>query len=140
MSLKKTILVIVSSIIVTTVISTTAKARSVYVIADTRISPGDSPIIQAYRIQDSNLVWQADYNCVHLLAIGIAIDAESEYLFVTHEKYKQYPGDIIEIINAKTMAYVDTVTATGASNLAGIVVNSAKNYLNKTTSYNIMVE
>jgi len=125
MSLKKTILLIVSSIIVTTAIAATAKARSVYVIADTRISPGDSPIIQAYRIQDSNLVYQADYNSVHPYAVGLALDADSEFLFITHEyAAAQIPGNQIEIVNAKTLEYVDTFA--GATNLAGIVVDQGK--------------
>jgi len=118
MSLKKPILEIVSIIILVTTFTSIAAARSVYVIADTGNLETDIPIIQAYRIQDSNLVWQADYNCVHPLSIGLSIDTDSEFLFVTHEAYQQYPGDIIEIVNAKTMKYVDTVKATGASNLA----------------------
>ena len=123
---KKWIPVIVSIIILVTTFTGTANAKSVYVIADTGTWETDIPIIQAYRIQDGNLVHQADYNCVHPLAIGLAIDTDSEFLFVTHEKWIPYPGNVVELINAKTMEYVDTVEATGASNLAGIVVDQGK--------------
>lgn len=128
MSPKKGNLVIVSLIILITSISVIAEARSVYVISNTGGWPGDTPIIQAYRIQDSNLVYQTDYNSVHPLAVGLAIDTDSECLFITHE-YGQEPGNQIEIVNAKTMKYVDTVTATGASNLPCIVVRHSNRYL-----------
>ena len=126
MSLKKPILEIVSIIILVTTFTGIADAKSVYVISDTGTWETDTPIIQAYRIQDNNLVYQTDYNCVHPLAIGLAIDTDSEFLFITHEEYYPYPGNVIELINAKTMEYVDTVEATGASNLAGIVVDPGK--------------
>ena len=124
---KKLISLLLSLLFVFSIISI-AQAKSVYVIADTGTQIYDIPIIQAYSIQDSNLVYQADYNCVHPLAIGLAIDTDSEFLFVTHEEYEpeQIPGNLIEIVNAKTMQYMDTVTAPGASNLAGIVVDQGK--------------
>jgi hypothetical protein len=71
-------------------------------------------------------VYQADYSSVHPLAVGLAIDTDSEFLFVTHEEWAPYPGNVVEIVNAKTMKYVDTVEATGASDLAGIVVDQGK--------------
>ena len=127
MSLKKTILLIVSSIIVTTAIAATAKARSVFVISDIGTDPWDTHKIQAYRIQDSNLVYQNYYNSVLPLPISLAIDADSEFLFITHEYASvYYPGNQIEIVNAKTMQYVDTVIVADAAGLAGIVVDQGK--------------
>ena len=103
-------------------------AKSVYVIADTGVDETDIPVVQAYEIQGASLILQTEYGCIYPLAIGVAID-ESEsglFLFVTHEDHGGTGGDQIEIINAKTMQYVDTVTATGAKNLAGIVVDKGK--------------
>src|SRR4030042_6440740 len=122
----KLIQVIISIIIMVTTFTSTTNAKSVYVISDTGTYETDTPKILTYHIQDVNLVYQAEYNCVHPLAIGLAIDTDSEFLFVTHEEYYSYPGNVIEIVNAKTMEYVDTVEATGASNLAGIVVDQSK--------------
>jgi len=104
------------------VVSTTA-GRSVYVINDTTNSQ-----LQAYKIEDANLIWQANYVCktetvVGIGAVGLAVD-ESEYgefLFVTFEGESE-----IELVNAKTMQYVDMVTAEGSANLAGIVADQNK--------------
>lgn len=58
-------------------------------------------------------------------SVGIAID-ESDYgafLFITFED-----TDDIEIVNAKSMQYVDIVTAPGATNLAGIAMDEGNRY------------
>ena len=92
-------------------------AKSVYVISDTETSH-----IQAYKIDDTNLVYQTDYVCQSAPsggtgAVGLAIDPAAEVLFVTFEG-----ENIIELVNAKKMEYVDIVTAIGAANLAGIII------------------
>ena len=92
--------------------------RSVYVIADTDAYPS---VLQAYEIQGSSLVHQATRNLSREWAIDVAIDAESELLFVTFEASNE-----IELVSAKTLEHVDSVTAPGADNLAGIVVDSGK--------------
>lgn len=105
--------------------------KSVYVISDTGNTVTDIPIIQAYEIQGTSLSLKTEYGCMHPLAIGVTID-ESEsgqFLFVTHEGYEQNPGDEIEIVNAKTMQYVDMVIAPGATNLAGIAMDVGKSKL-----------
>jgi len=99
------------------------QARSVYVINDT-----DTSKMYAYKVEDANLVYQTDYHFVSedWGSVGLAID-ESEYgqfLFATFET-----SDKIEVVNAKTMEYVDTVKAIGASNIAGIVVDQDKVYV-----------
>jgi len=110
-----------------TIISGIANARSVYVISDTGTYEYSVPVIQAYEIQGNGLIYQKDYNSVYPCAISIAIDIESAFLFITHEYASgQNPGNRIEIISAKTMSYVDTVLAPGASDLAGIVFDSTK--------------
>jgi DNA-binding beta-propeller fold protein YncE len=117
----------------------TAQAKSLYDISDTYTSQ-----LRAYKITGTSLVYQTNYVCRSapgggVSAVGIAID-ESDYgdfLFVTFE----WTGDI-EIVNAKSMQYVDTKTATGASDLAGIVVDQGNSkiyvmdrYTNRPYSY-----
>jgi hypothetical protein len=103
----------------------TADARSVYVISDTGTNEYDISVIRAYEIDGNSLVYQTEYQTHHPLAISLVIDAENGFLFVTHEKYSIL-GNKIEIVDAKAMQYVDTVTATGASNLAGIAYDQTK--------------
>ena len=120
-----------------------AQAKSVYVINNTITSQ-----LRAYKVDGTSLAYQTDYNCESVPgsgvgAIGIAID-ESEYggfLFVTFE-HLTTSINWIEVVDAKTMRYVDTVTAAGASNLAGIVVDKGKSkiyamdrYTNRLFSY-----
>jgi uncharacterized repeat protein (TIGR01451 family) len=95
----------------------TATAKSVYVIANINASP--SPI-QAYDIQADKIVYQATYNVPYYGwgAVGLAIDTDSEFLFVTYEM-----SSVIQLVDATTMTDAGTVTAPGASNLAGIVVD-----------------
>ncbi len=125
MPLNQRIPVIVSLIILITAISATAEAKSVYVIADTTATP--SPL-QAYDIQGSSLVYQATHSLSRAAAVGLAIDADSDsgFLFVTFEA-----TNIIETIevDAETMVSVGTVTAPGASDLAGIVADHGRSKL-----------
>ena len=101
----------------------TTQGKSVYVISNTETSQ-----IKVYKIDGTNLTYQIDYVCEldpsgNMGAVGLAID-ESEYgqfLFVTFESQ-----NLVELVNAKTMEYVDTVTAIGASNLAGIAIDQGK--------------
>jgi uncharacterized repeat protein (TIGR01451 family) len=50
--------------------------------------------------------------------VGLAIDTDSEFLFVTYEV-----SNTIQLVNAKTMTDEGTTTAPNANNLAGIVVD-----------------
>ena len=123
MLLGKKLIAILSITIIFTILTGTTLAKSVYVISDTTDSN-----LAAYKIDGSSLVHQTNYICQShpgggMGAVGLAID-ESEYgqfLFVTFED-----ENIIELVNAKAMQYVDVVTATGASNLAGIVVDQGR--------------
>ncbi len=96
-------------------------AKSVYVINDT-----NARTLQAYKIEGANLTWQTGYTCYSQVsggAVGVALD-ESEYgpfLFVTFEDDNK-----IELVNAKSMQYVDTVMAPEAGDLAGVVVDIGK--------------
>jgi len=126
MSVKKWTFAIISISIFIAAVTNKVEARSVYVIANTGAWQTDVPIMRAYDIQGGNLVFQTQYECVHPLAISLAIDIDSQFLFVTHEEYRQYPGNVVEIVNGKTMQYADTATAQGASNLADIIFDREK--------------
>ena len=54
-------------------------------------------------------------------AVGLAIDTDSEMLFITYEG-----SNVIQLINATTMTDEGTATAPTANNLAGIVVDQDK--------------
>jgi len=97
-----------------------AQAKSLYVIDNINADP--TPI-SAYDIQGTALVFQATYNVPDHAsgAVGLGIDSDSEFLFVTYEG-----GNVIELVNAKTMQSEGTTTAVNASNLAGIVVDQGK--------------
>jgi len=102
------------------VFTETIQAKSVYVINDTEYSE-----MQAYKIDGASLTYQTQYDFVSedWGPVGIAIDESDwgQFLFVTFEDTSE-----IELVNAKTMQYVDTVTAPQAKNLAGIVVDQGK--------------
>jgi uncharacterized repeat protein (TIGR01451 family) len=129
---KKLLTVILFLFILTIISGTSYAAKSVYVISDTQTSR-----LYAYKIDGTNLIYQTDYNCSldppdDAGAVGLVID-ESEYgdfLFVTFEFL-----DKIELINAKAMQYVDTVTASGASDLAGIAMDKSKSKLYAVDRY-----
>jgi len=97
--------------------------KSVYIISDTRTNPST---MQAYEINGSDIIYQID----HILntetediygAISLALDPDTEILFVTFEG-----KNAVELVDAKEMKYVDTVTAPGAVDLAGIVYDSSR--------------
>ncbi|NPE29183.1 DUF11 domain-containing protein [Methanococcoides sp. SA1] len=95
-----------------------ASAKSLYVIEDIN-APGNIPIA-AYDIQPTQMVKQTvdtipDRNGG---AVGITIDSDSGFLFVTFEV-----SGVLDIVDGTTMTRVGQVTAPGASNLAGIVVD-----------------
>ncbi len=97
-----------------------ASAKSMYVISSINSNP--TPI-QAYDIQGNNIVYQATYSVPRYGggAVGLAIDTDSKFLFVTYEV-----SNVISLIDATTMTSQGTTTAPGASNLAGIVVDQDK--------------
>ncbi len=116
----KSIIIICTLVILglATVMSGTVGAKSLYVIANINQSP--TPI-QAYDIQvDGTLIYQA----THYVpawdsgAVGLAIDTDSEFLFVTYESSNR-----IQLVDATTMSDEGITIAPSASNLAGIVVD-----------------
>jgi uncharacterized repeat protein (TIGR01451 family) len=101
-----------------------ATAKSLYVIADIKDDP--TPV-QAYDIGiDGTLTFQAEHDIPHYEhgAVGLAIDSDSGYLFVTYED-----SDVIQLINARTMTDEGITIAPDATNLAGIVYDHEKELL-----------
>ncbi|KAF5413772.1 MAG: hypothetical protein C5S38_05660 [Candidatus Methanophagaceae archaeon] len=96
-----------------------ASAKSSYVIADH--SPQD---LRGYNINaDGTVTYSKTYTLQHLNApTDVAVDESSKVLFVTGEG-----SNIVEIVDATTMASLGTVTATGANDLAGIEADNASN-------------
>ena len=96
-----------------------ASAKSLYVIDNINANP--TPI-SAYDIVGNQIVYQTT-NTVPAFAggaVGLGVDTDSAYLFVTYEVSNQ-----ISIVNATTMTVPASspVTAPGASNLAGVVID-----------------
>lgn len=128
----KKLYIFISFLVIIGITKTSLAVKSVYVINDTETSH-----LQAYKIEGTNLIYQIDYSCVsdppgNIGSVGLAID-ESEYgqfLFVTFEW-----SDEIELVNAKSMQYVDIVTALGASDLAGIAMDEDKSKLYAVDRY-----
>ncbi len=122
-----TSLVILATIVALTIIPTNAMAKSLYVIADKgRVGAGAAPI-HAYNIEaDGTVTFQAEHlidNNV-LGAVGITIDTDAGYLFITYEGYEE-----IVLVNPITMQGEGSVLAPGAQNLAGIVYDHEKGLL-----------
>jgi uncharacterized repeat protein (TIGR01451 family) len=90
--------------------------KSLYVNADLN---ANSPI-EAYAIlpHPTYLTYQQTSVPTRYGGVGLAIDTDSEILFVTFEG-----SGILDIVDAKTLALLGQVTAPGANNLAGIVVD-----------------
>ncbi|ABE51081.1 PEF-CTERM sorting domain-containing protein [Methanococcoides burtonii] len=96
-----------------------ASAKSLYVLSNT--NSASSPI-QAYDVNVAGISYQATHNTGSGWGeVGVAIDSNSGYLFITHESSGQ-----LYLVNGTTMTAAGTVTAPGASNLAGIVVDEEK--------------
>jgi DNA-binding beta-propeller fold protein YncE len=104
-----------------------ASPKSLYVIADIR-PPLRTVPVRVYEIRATlpYLLYQTtQYAPLHGSgAIGLAIDSESQTMFITYEN-----TNVIQIINATTFAVLGTIIATEASNLAGIAYDSSKNLL-----------
>lgn len=102
--------------------ASTVSAKSLYVI--TNINANPTPM-QTYDIQaaPAYLVFQANAGVPALAggAVGLGLDDASAKLFVTYEG-----SGTLQLVDAKTFKVLRQITAPGASNLAGIVVDQGK--------------
>ena len=106
----------------------TVSAKSLYVIAD---HIGDESAatqpVHAYNIGvDGTLTFQAEHPIRHRMlgAVGLAMDSDSGYLFITYEATNE-----IRLVDGTTMTDIGAVIAEDATDLAGIVYDHGKGLL-----------
>ena len=122
------LLALLAVAILATAVTKTATAKSLYVIADI-LGSSESNIqpVQAYDIGvDGTLLFQAQHDIPHnmLGAVGMAIDSDYGYVFITYEASGE-----IQLIEATTMTDAGTTIAPDASDLAGIVYDHENSLL-----------
>jgi uncharacterized repeat protein (TIGR01451 family) len=109
-------------------VTNTAMAKSLYVIADILgASESRTQPVQAYDIGvDGTLTFQAQLDIPHSMlgAVGMAIDADSGYLFITYEA-----GNDIQLLDPYTLSDAGRTKAQDATNLAGIKYDHDKGLL-----------
>jgi fimbrial isopeptide formation D2 family protein/uncharacterized repeat protein (TIGR01451 family) len=114
--------------ILATAVTKTATAKSLYVIADIKGASEDrTQPVQAYDIGvDGTLTFQAQHDIPHSMlgAVGMAIDADSGYVFITYEA-----DNDIQLLDPITMIDAGRTTAPDATDLAGIVYDHEKGLL-----------
>ncbi|KPK43620.1 MAG: hypothetical protein AMJ65_05285 [Phycisphaerae bacterium SG8_4] len=103
-------------------------AKSLYVIADIRQpAPNTRLPVQAYDIgPDGMLTYQAEHGIPDKMlgAVGITIDTDHEFLFVTYEAH-----DEIQLLDARLMTGEGTTVAPDAKDLAGVVYDHDRGLL-----------
>ena len=118
------ILLLLTGVVIVTAVPMMTRAKSLYMIADhASISDATQPI-HVYDIgADGTLAFQAQHEITRemLGAVGLAIDSDNGFLFVTYEAYEN-----ILVLDARTMTEVESLVAPGASDLAGIVYDHEK--------------
>ena len=121
--MKKNTLTTSIFLLVTLSINLSFSQKSVFVISNINETP--TPI-QAWGIQGSSLFFQAEYDVPDWGngAVGLAVDVDSAFLFVTYEN-----SNVIQLIDATTMTGQGTVNAPGAVNLAGIVYDNTNSHI-----------
>ncbi len=105
-----------------TALAGTTQAKSLYVITKHLYNIVTAYDINDYKIENPVNVKNLDD---HGGPVGLALDPDSETLFVTYEG-----SNIIEMVNAKTMiSEQNPVTVTGASSLSGMAFDQSKQKL-----------
>jgi len=106
----------------------TATAKSLYVLSDKRTNSGDNMLpVQAYDIGvDGTLTFQTQHNIPYRAsgAVGMAIDSDSGYVFITYEGIGG-----IHLLDPVTMTDAGTTIAPDARDLAGVVYDHKKKLL-----------
>jgi fimbrial isopeptide formation D2 family protein/uncharacterized repeat protein (TIGR01451 family) len=118
------VFLVLSALTLLVIIPETVHAKSLYVITDIERNPEP---LQAYDIGiDGALTFQAENYLprIALGAVGLAIDSDNGYLFVTYEESSE-----ISLVDAETMTIVGSFIAPNAADLAGIVYDHEKELL-----------
>ncbi|MFA6186067.1 MAG: hypothetical protein WC770_02485, partial [Phycisphaerae bacterium] len=118
-----------------------ANAKSIYAIIDHGYMSGPPAKIASYDVNSSQINWQATLELADqqeyptgmgLGPVGIAIDSNSGYLFISHESMYYYCGCTIkgiQLIEASTMTDLGWISAPNAVDVAGIVFDNEKGKL-----------
>jgi uncharacterized repeat protein (TIGR01451 family)/fimbrial isopeptide formation D2 family protein len=121
-------LILLAIVVFLIAVPSTVKAKSLYVIADIKGASVDrTQPVQAYDIgKDGTLTFQAEHDIPHRMlgAVGMAIDTDNEFLFITYEASEE-----IQLVDARTMMDEGTTEAPDARDLAGIVYDHSKKLL-----------
>lgn len=120
------ILVFITIMLTMMVLAGPASAKSLYVICQKDPSNTPPTPVRAYRINDNGFLAFQNQTMVPDVtnALGLAIDTNSATLFMSTEFLGTF-----QIFDARTMRNLGSITAPGASNLAGIVMDEKKNRL-----------
>jgi hypothetical protein len=120
------ILVFITIMLTMVVLAGPASAKSLYVICDQDSSVNPPTPVRAYRINaNGTLTYQTQTMVPDVTgAVGLGIDSTSATLFMSVEYFGTF-----QIYDALTMHNLGSVTAPGASDLAGIVMDEKKNRL-----------
>ena len=104
-----------------------AEGKSVYVVRHYYDYDG----LLVFAIEGEQLVLQeaVDIEYHGIGPVDIAVDDESESLFISYEDSGEEGGNIIEIYSSKTLEHVGKAVLIGPSNITGLAFDSANNRL-----------
>lgn len=122
------LMIALATAILAAMIADTTTAKSLYIIADKgRIGDSTQPV-HAYDIgSDGSLTFQTQCDIPHTMlgAVGMAMDSNAEYLFVTYVRSNE-----IHVVDARTMTNAGTILPVSEdADLAGIVYDHKKKRL-----------
>lgn len=120
----QTIRLWLAAVLFVMVVPRLATAKSLYLIADIGSLSEPTQPIDVYDLgPDGSLTFQSRHDIPRdmLGAMGIAIDSDNGFLFITYEA-----SDEIQVLDARTMTDVATIIAPDAKDLAGIVYDHDK--------------
>ena len=119
-----TVLWLLTLAVFVTAVPKTTTAKSLYIIADLGFLGDATQPVQVYDIgADGKLTFQAQHDIPHIMlgAVGIAIDSDNGYLFITYEA-----SESVQLLEAETMTDAGSLIAPDAEDLAGIVYDHDK--------------
>ncbi|MFA6426288.1 MAG: hypothetical protein WCW64_08925, partial [Phycisphaerae bacterium] len=134
----KTLSIVLAMIISLTLTANVTNAKSVYAITNHGFGngSGEPAKISSYDINSNQIDWQTTITLDEvnyptgggLGPVGVAMDSNSGYLFITHESMQ---GNClgIQLIEASTMTDFGWIDAEDAIDLCGVVFDNGKNKL-----------
>lgn len=120
----RTPLLLLAAVMFVTAVPKPVTAKSLYVIADKGSLTDPTVPVHVYNIgADGTLTFQAQHDIPRIMlgAVGMAIDSDNGFLFITY-----HISEEIQLLDARTMTDVGTTIAPDAEDLAGIVYDHKK--------------